>query len=327
MPRRPVLTSLLILSALGIAFGLFVDRRADLREAEIEARFPPEGEIVKVDGRDVHVLIRGDGGPDLVLVHGAGANVRDMTSSIVDELAKRYRVFVVDRPGHGWTEVSPDLSGVLVSDGESPLSQARILSKAVQQLGAEKPIVMGHSFGGAVAMAWALEAEVSALAIISGVTLPWPGEIDISYRVLGSKLGGALLPPLGAAFVPNSYIRDVLDSTFAPQTVPEDYIQRSGVPLAVRTQTLRANNRQVNTLRPKVVEQSTRYEEITVPIEILHGTADKTVYPEIHATPLAERLSNVAVTLIDGIGHMPHHVIPDDVIATIDRAAARAGLR
>ena len=35
--------------------------------------FLPEGEIVVVDGRDVHVLVQGEG-PDLVLIHGAGAN-------------------------------------------------------------------------------------------------------------------------------------------------------------------------------------------------------------------------------------------------------------
>lgn len=327
MFNRPVLTTFLILAAVLIALGLFVDRRADLREAAIEARYLPEGNIVQVDGRDVHVLVRGDNGPDLVLVHGAGANVRDMTSSIVDELASRYRVFIVDRPGHGWTDVAPDLKGLFVSDGESPVSQARLLSRAVSQLGAERPIVMGHSFGGAVAMAWALEAEVAALAIISGVTLPWPGDIDISYRVLGSGLGGAVLPPLGAAFVTRDYVEGVLEGTFAPQGVPQDYFQRSGVPLAIRRDTLRANNRQVKHLRRNVVEQSARYDEITVPIEILHGTADKTVFPEIHATPLAERLPNATATLIDGLGHMPHQTNPGDVIDAIDRAASRAGLR
>ena len=268
MRRRPWLTTFLIITAALIAFGLFVDRRADLREAGIEARFPPEGEIVIVDGREVHVLVRGVTGPDLVLIHGAGSNVRDMTSSIVDDLATRYRVFVVDRPGHGWTDVAPDYKGAFKNEGESPQSQARLLSRAVAQLGVDRPLVMGHSFGGAVAMAWAMEAEVAGLAIISGVTLPWPGEINISYRVLGSPLGGALLAPIGAAFVPNSYVEDVLVSTFAPQPVPQDYVQRSGVPLAVRTHSLRANNRQVKGLRANAVEQSAHYEAITAPIEM-----------------------------------------------------------
>ncbi len=327
MPRRrPVLTALLLTGACAIAFVLFVDRRADLREARTEAMYMPEGEIVSIAGREVHVLVRGSG-PDLVLLHGAGANVRDMTSSIVDDLAQRYRVFIVDRPGHGWTDAAPEYAGVWGDDGESPIEQARLLAKAVETLGADRPIVMGHSFGGAVAMAWALEAEVSALVIVAGVTLPWPGNIDFTYRMVGSKLGGALLPTVGSALVPDAYVEHVLRSTFAPQTPPPDYLSRAGIPLAIRTGTLRANNRQVNRLRPKVVAQAKRYDEITQPIEIVHGTEDQTVFADVHALPLAAQLMNANVTLLEGIGHMPHHNASGDVIAAVDRAAERAGLR
>ena len=326
MFRRPVLTTFLLSGAIVIAFGLFVDRRADFREARTEATFMPEGEIVTVDGRNVHVLVLGSG-PDLVLIHGAGANIRDMTASVATELATRYRVFLVDRPGHGWTETAPEYAGIWGNDGEGPISQARLLSKAVATLGAQQPLVMGHSFGGAVAMAWGLEADASGLIIVSGVTLPWPGEVDITYRLLGSRLGGAILPALGSALVPEVYVERLLQSTFAPQQPPPNYLVRAGIPLAIRAGTLRANNRQVNTLRPKVVAQSIRYDEIEIPIEILHGTDDKTVFPEIHAIPLSERMENTKTTLIDGMGHMPHHTHPEDVIAAIDRAAERAGLR
>ncbi len=324
--RRTVLTTTIIVVALAIAFGLFVDRRADLRAAGIEARYPPVGQIVNVDGRDVHVVVRGNG-PDLVLIHGAGGNWRDFDASIADALAERYRLFMVDRPGHGWTSTGASFGGAFNNAGESPISQARLLAAAVRQLGAERPIVLGHSFGGAVAMAWGLEAETSGLVIVSGVTLPWPGKVDLSYRTLGSSVGGALLAPLGAAFVSQGYVKEVLDTAFRPQLAPRDYLQRAGVPLAIRIETLRANNRQVNTLRPDVVLQSERYDEITVPIEIVHGTEDETVWPDIHAEPLAERLPNAEVTLLEGLGHMPHHLAPGDIIAAIDRATTRAGLR
>ena len=82
----------------------------------------------------------------------------------------------------------------------------------------------------------------------------------------------------------------------------------------------------VQTLRPEVVEQSARYDTLTLPIEILHGTEDETVYLSVHAAPLAQQLDNAHLTPLEGIGHMPHHVVPDDIVAAIDRAAARAGL-
>ncbi|SMX22303.1 haloalkane dehalogenase [Boseongicola aestuarii] len=325
MPR-PVLTGFLIASAIIIAFAICTDRRADLREAEIEARYPPTGQMVKVDGRMVHVIVRG-AGPDLVLIHGAGSNARDMALALADCLEDRYRLFIPDRPGHGWTDREPALKGAFNTQAESPADQAALLAAAVKQLGATNPIVAGHSFGGAVAMAWALDHPHAATVIISGVTLPWPGEVNVTYRLLGSSVGSAIIAPVATAFITKDYVRSAANGTFTPQSAPETYYETAGIPLAIRTASLRANNQQVNTLRPYIVEQSKRYDTITTPIEIVHGTNDTTVFASIHAEPLAARMDNVHFTPLPGLGHMPHYVVPDGVTAAIDRAAARAGLR
>ncbi len=319
---RPVLILFLLIAVILIGLGIFSDRRADLREAASEARYPPEGELVEIDGRKVHVLVKGEG-PDLVLIHGASGNIRDMNLALGDHLTDRYRVFFVDRPGHGWTDRF-DHDRAFTSQAESPAEQAAILSKAVTRLGAENPIVLGHSYGGAVAMAWALDHPASALVIVSGVTLPWPGDIDITYRVLGSTLGSALLAPLVSAFLPDSYIAETANRAFHPQSAPPNYVNQSAVPLATRIQTLRANNRMVKSLRPHVVDLSSRYVALTLPIELLHGTADTSVYLTVHSKPLSNRLSNANLTVLDGMGHMTHHTSPGEISAAVDRAARRA---
>ena len=263
-----------------------------------------------------------------MLIHGAGGNTRDLDIAIVDELSSRFRVFLVDRPGHGWSDrLGPQFERLFGNSAESPIEQAHALAAAVEALGATDPIVVGHSFGGAVAMAWALERQSVATVTIAGGLLPWPGDIDASYRLFGSRLGGAIVAPIAAAFVPESYVRGVLEGVFRPNQGPSDYYTRGGVPLATRLETIRANNQQVRALRPFVVDQSERYDEITHPIEVLHGTEDKSVFLTVHAEPIAERLSNVNLTVLDGVGHSPHHVVPEQVIAAIDRAAERAGLR
>ena len=92
--RRMTLALLLIGTALTGGSVLTLSRAAE-RDRQIEAAFPPIGEIVDVDGRQVHVVVKGTG-PDLVLIHGAGGNARDFTYEFIDHLTDRYRVFVVD---------------------------------------------------------------------------------------------------------------------------------------------------------------------------------------------------------------------------------------
>ena len=325
--RRRTLTVLFVLLAALVTFGLWVDARADLRAARAEARNPPEGRFVEVEGVSLHAVVLGEAGPWVVLIHGASGNVRDWTFSFADDLARDYRVAIFDRPGLGYSgRADPSLGGAFDTRAEAPADQARLLSAAAQALGVTDPIVVGHSYGGAVALAWALDHPAAAVVLNAGVALPWPGGLDWTYDVVGHPLGGALLPPLASALLSEGYLRANLQGVFAPDPVPDGYLERGGVMLATRAETIRANGRQVARLRPHVVEQSARYDEIAIPVEAVHGTADTIVPADIHAIPLSERHHGVRLTLVDGMGHMPHHTHPQVVRAAIDRAAGRAGL-
>lgn len=317
-----MLTMLFILLAVLIAFGLYVDRRADLREAAAEARFPAEGKLLKIGDRTVHVVVRGEG-PDLVLLHGAGGNSREVFSTLGEHL-DGFRVIVFDRLGLGWSETAFD--SAFSRAAESPAEQAAILAAAAEEVGVTDPIVVGHSFGGAVAMAWALDHPASAVVILSGATMPWDGDVNITYRVLGTRLGGFFLAPLASAFIGESYIETTLKNVFAPQPVPENYATRAAIPLTLRTSSIRANNRQVNTLRPHIVEQAERYPSLSLPVEIIHGREDPVTPLHTHAIPLSETVPEANLVILEGIGHMPHHVVPHEARAAIDRAVARAGL-
>ena len=67
-----------------------------------------------------------------------------------------------------------------------------------------------------------------------------------------------------------------------------------------------------------------RYRDLSLPVEMVHGTADTIVPVDIHANVLIDMLPNGNLPLLDGIGHMPHHADPEAVVAAIDRAAARS---
>lgn len=302
--------------------------RAGEREAQTEAAHPPTGAFIDVDGTRVHYRVKGDG-PDLVLLHGAGGNLNDFTLGFTDRLTDRYRVILFDRPGLGYTDRLPGHGGAWNNDEESPLEQAALLQAAADQLGVENPIVLGHSFGGIVALAWGLSRpdDTAALVLAAGVAEPWPGDLGWTYTTFGSVLGGAIGAPIVTAFLPNSYIDNSIGGTFAPQEPPAGYLDHIGGSLALRRHSLRANNQQVNALRPHVVEMQKRYGTLDMPIEAIHGDADTTVPLTIHAEVLIGDVPNGALTVLPGIGHMPQHSAAADVEAAIDRAAARAGLR
>jgi pimeloyl-ACP methyl ester carboxylesterase len=310
-----------------VAVGL-VQYFALERERYAEANFPPIGKLLDVDGVTVHAVQMGHG-PDLVLLHGASGNVRDYTFDFAERLKDRYRITLLDRPGLGWSDpITPADKRVWSTSHASPLEQARLLKAATDKLGVSRPIVVGHSFGGIVAYAWALEFDdIVGMVSVAGVANPWPGKLGWTYTVTGAAWGGALLVPVLSAFVPERFVDRTVASVFEPQTPPAGYLEYVGPALSLRRSSMRANARQVNWLRPYVVEMSARYGEIGVPVEIVHGDLDTIVPLDVHSAKIPGQIPGANLTVLPGIGHMPQHTNPDDVIAAIDRVAMRAGLR
>ncbi|SMX48304.1 alpha/beta fold hydrolase [Maliponia aquimaris] len=315
------------LIALAILGGCAVTQiRADRTESDAEARWPPVGRFVEVDGLRVHYVQKGRG-PDVVLLHGASGNLRDFTFQLVDLLARDYRVTAFDRPGLGYTTRDARFAGAFNTRAETPQDQAAILARAAAQLGVTRPVVVGHSYGGSVAMAWGLDQNAAAVVSLGGAIMPWPGSLDAQYQVLGSALGGAIVPQFVSAFYDEARVREAVSGIFAPQSVPEGYLDHIGPGLSLRRDTIRANGRQVAALRPALVEMSKRYPTLTIPVELVHGSADTTVGYEIHTVAAAKLLPNAHVTRLEGVGHMPQHARPGAVLEAIRRAAQRAGLR
>lgn len=284
------------------------------------AAYPPTGRMLDVGGQRVHAHVEGTG-PDVILLHGASGNSRDFTFDLVGRLAGRFRVCAIDRPGLGHSDA-------LHGRGESPAEQAALLDAAAARLGIDRAVVLGHSYGAAVAMAWALNlpARVAAVVSLAGATMPWKGDLGPWYRYAATGIGSATLVPLVSALVPRRVTGRNIASIFAPQPPPPGYADYVGIDLTLRPGTLRANVRQVSGLKPHVTAMAARYRGLELPVEIVHGTADTIVPLAVHARPLARSLPRAALTELPGIGHMPHHADPAATIAAIGRAARRAGL-
>lgn len=322
----PLALFLALAAGLGLLAGCAValDARAASRETQWEAENPPLGRMITVEGRQVHLLESGrprGSAPDLVLIHGANGNLRDFTYDLTARLESEFRIIAVDRPGLGWS----DSWGEADSD---PRFQARVLRQAVGELGVHRPIVLGHSYGGAVAMGWALEApqETAALVIIGGATYPWEGGLGLWYRINNGPLGNIGRHML-SALVPESAARRTFAAVFAPDPVPGGYVDHFGAGLSMRRSSQEANTRQVNALNGYLRQMQPGYGALSLPIELVHGDSDTIVGVEIHSARLDRDVASAHLTRIAGGGHMPHHSHPQTVIEAIERARDSAGLR
>ena len=323
--RKLALSTLLLI---GIAAAT-VQAVAYLRKSKVEASHPPTGQMITVDGRAMHVDIQGpEEGRAVVLIHGASGSTRDMTFTLAPRLAANgFRVYTVDRPGMGYSDTTQAAHGrAFTSKHASPKEQATFLKDRLDTLGVTDPILVGHSFGGAVALGWGLAHPdyASALVLLGSPSNPWTGGLGTLYDINSSVLGGGLVVPVLSAFAPEKVINDTIDVIFEPNQTPDGYTDYIGGRLTTRKDTMRVNARQVNGLLPHVKAMVPEYPSITQPVEIVHGLADTIVPYEIHSRLLVDQIPNANLVTPEDAGHMPQHSHQDVVVEAIMRAANRS---
>ena len=302
--------SLFALLAVITAIGAFV----------IERQYPPAGRLVDVNGGRLHVVELdardqpSPGDPPVVLLHGASGNLEDMRLALGDRLMRRHRVILIDRPGSGWSERSPG------ADSASPARQAAMVDELLGRLGVERAVIVGHSFAGAVATALALDApkRVAGLVLLAPALYPWPTGVAWYYRVAAAPYIGPLFTRTLALPVGALLTQPTVELVFAPQPASADYAKRAAIPLVLRPQNFLANARDVDGLHAFVTAQAPRYVGITAPTVILTGDRDRIVSPNIHSRALAKALPHSKLIVLEGVGHMPHHVATDVVVGAIE---------
>lgn len=285
----------------------------------IDRAHPPRGRFIDVGGLRQHVVELGSataGAPPVVLLHGAGANLEDMYLALGERLAARHRVVLVDRPGFGFSARGK-------SEGSSPAYQAAVLRQVLDQLGIERPIMVGHSWGGTLALAYALDfpQHVAGLVLAAPATHPGIWSLSRLNSVLAGPLGWlfayTLALPFGAALIwPGSR------TAFLPQRIPERYVGNSAAMLVLRPPTLRNNWADVGFLNEALARQAARYGELRVPTIVFSGDRDLLAPPPAHAEKLAAAAACVKVHVLPGYGHMLHYGAADRIAAAVEELSA-----
>lgn len=100
---------------------------------------------------------RGSGRPTLVLIHGLGQD-RNVWDRLALRLQSRYRLLLVDLPGHGQSASIPSVSVSAVAD---------VLDRTLKERKVKQAILVGHSYGALVALAEAAKHPDRAAGVVS----------------------------------------------------------------------------------------------------------------------------------------------------------------
>lgn len=265
----------------------------------------------------VHVASWGQGDP-VLMIHGASSDMDVFKPSVIPALQGRYRLTAYDRPGHGFTTDRPP-------GAETLAVQAAVAADVIRSQGLERPIVLAHSWGGAVALRLALDHPdlVGGLVLIAPVAYEWPGGLSWHLHWSGNPVAGPLFNHVLTRPFAGAAVRSGMESAFAPAPVPEGYFEAASVARAADPRSLRSNGLDLLTSKREVKAQQDRYPQIAVPVAILAGDGDTVVYTDIHARGLARSLPDVRLEVLEGVGHLPHESSPGTLASLVDWVRAR----
>lgn len=307
-----------IVAGLGLGIALAAGALATvtyLGARRAERLAPPIGQFREVAGARLHYTDTGSG-PALVLIHGLGGNLRNFAPALIAQLAATHRVIAVDRPGAGHSTVSgphPDI-----------ITQVTMIAELIEQLGVAPAVLVGHSLGGAMALALAQTRPelVASLALVAPFTQP-QDEVPQAFRIMTIRSAFArqlvawlLVGPLGR--LTGSVRRSPV---FAPEPVPADFAGAGGGALVFRPRAFDATSRDLQSASEEIRAIQAGYGALACPVAVLFGVDDEILAPKLHGEALARQVPGTRLTQVAG-GHMLPYTQPDRTARWLAEAIA-----
>jgi pimeloyl-ACP methyl ester carboxylesterase len=239
---------------------------------------------------------------------------------ILDQLAQHHRVTAVDRPGFGLS----------LAHGDDPTypGNARLLGGLIRALGLERPVIVGHSHGGGVALRLAeVDPNVAGgLVLLAPASYPSDDGRPIDRLLAVPYLGEGVLALLGPFAAPET-IAAILEPMIAPDRarVPPDFVSyRQDLWSAPRS--LAVNSRQQVSDVAGLTEIAAGLRNVRAPTTVIGCSQDVTEGHGVDSRRLARELPAASLVWLEGCGHYIQYARPDDVIAAIRAMALRAQL-
>ena len=252
------------------------------------------------DGRFGYEAAGDSGSPPLVFLHGIGGAARAWRGQI-EAFSSRYRAIAWDMPGYG---------------GSAPLAKVSITALAdalrdfLQQVGAKKPVLVGHSIGGMIVQQLLASSPDIASAVVLAQTSPAFGKPDGDWQksFIDARLGPLDRGETMVSLAP-SLVRELVgdDPDAAGMTLARDCM--ACVPEATYRATM---------LALLGFDQRHALKNIAVPTLLLSGSKDNNA-PAPMMAKMASYIPQAEYVELEGVGHLANLERPDAFNAALDR--------
>jgi 3-oxoadipate enol-lactonase len=251
------------------------------------------------DGRFGYEAAGDPASPPLVFLHGIGGAARAWRGQL-DFFADRYRAIAWDMPGYGGSAPLPDVSIAALAEA---------LADFLRQVGATKPILVGHSIGGMIVQQWLTKNPVGAGAVVLAQTSPAFGKPDGDWQkaFIDARLGpldrGETLVSLAPSLV-KELVGDAPDAS--GMDLARDCM--AAVPEATYRATMLA-------LMGFDLRGALR--DIAVPTLVLSGSKDNNA-PAPMMAKMAGFIPSATYIELEGVGHLANLERPGVFNAALD---------
>jgi pimeloyl-ACP methyl ester carboxylesterase len=276
-----------------------------LTSRKIKRSIPKFGKTTVLQDAEIHWYESGQGKP-IIMLHGLAGNLRNFTYALVGKLDQDYRVIAIDRAGCGWSTRSKSECATLQE-------QARIISEFIDKEQIKRPLIVGHSLGGAIALALALEYKnkISGLALICPATQVID-KIPDMFKSLN------ISSPLIRFFVAHTFSsligiltrKETFKVAFAPEMICDDFSIKGGGDFALSSEAFIRTSEDLIFAQSSAPSLVGREKELEVYTEVLFGEDDEILNAKLHGEKFSQ-LSGSKLTMLPGKGHMLPLTIPD----------------
>ena len=239
-----------------------------------------------------------------------------MMLALAASLSPSYEVIAFDRPGHGGSEQTPSNQGC-------PYAQAEMIAAGWRGLGIDRPVVVGHSFGGAVGLSTAIAIPEAVTGVVALAPICFP-ELRLEQILLGPRavpLAGPSIARFAGSIADVATLPLLRNSMFLPQVMPIAYSDDFPFAWASEPQMMIADAKDSIGMWRALTRSAASYSRCRTPTYVLGGTHDMVVSTVRHGYAAAGMMPNAVFSWAIGCGHMIHHFRQDlllEVLARVD---------